>query len=197
MKNYIYSVMCVALLGYALGGCNKEEVTVTPYKQAKESREATMPAAKQMADTHAEEGGGLVWVLPDGWKEDPTPRPMREATLIAAEGEDGAQVIVTRLGGSYGDFSANVNRWRGQVGLEPLADASTVKPELMETPAGQVKLLKMEGADKGQLVAMLEQGESTWFFRLTGGKAAVAANEAKLRGMIGGLKASGGEKAKN
>jgi hypothetical protein len=131
----------------------------------------TMPAMGQPA---AE--AGLAWSTPAAWREDKTPRPMREATLVVEEGEKAAEVVVTRLGGQYGGFAANMNRWRGQVGLEPLDDVMTVGGRDIKSGAGDLKVYTIAGPTKGMVVGVLERGDFTWFFKLVGDKGTVTQN---------------------
>lgn len=68
------------------------------------------------------EGGaasGLAWDVPSGWSE-LAPTSMRVANFAV----DGAECYLTLLGGDGGGLAANVNRWRGQVGLAPLDGAA-------------------------------------------------------------------------
>ena len=71
--------------------------------------------------------------LPAGWSVGPE-NSMRKATWIVS-GPSGskAEIAVTVFPGSVGGLTANVNRWRGQIGLPPAspdeiaASAKTVK----------------------------------------------------------------------
>lgn len=176
----------------ALVGCNREPA-VSQTSQPKDTSTATMPAAQakptlptdhppvqpgtampgmDQAAVHLE----LAWTAPPAWREDKTQRPMREATFTVGEGEKAAEVVVTRLGGQFGDMAANINRWRGQVGAEPLADATTAPARDVKSSAGDVKVYTMEGPAKGMMVGMLKQGESTWFLKLVGDKTTVTQN---------------------
>lgn len=131
----------------------------------------TMPAMDQAAVQ-----SDVAWLAPAGWREDKTPRPMREATFQVGEGDKAAEVVVTRLGGQFGDMPSNINRWRGQVDLGPLADATTVTARDVKSPAGDVKVYSMEGPTKAITVGMLKQGDFTWFFKLVGDKGTVTQN---------------------
>jgi hypothetical protein len=64
----------------------------------------------------------LTWKTPEGWTEVP-PSEMRVASFKVA-GADGklADVSVVPLPGMAGTDTANVNRWRGQVGLPDATD---------------------------------------------------------------------------
>jgi hypothetical protein len=123
-----------------------------------------------------EQGAGLHWTLPRGWTESRS-GGMRYATLKPA-GDAKVDVSVVVLGGPAGGELANVNRWRGQLGLAPV-DAAAL-PSLrktVRTKAGDVSLFSFEAADKQgrMLVGYLFANDSTWFVKMTGEAAAVGA----------------------
>lgn len=63
----------------------------------------------------------IAWDLPEGWKEGPE-RMMREATLVLPAGEPPVEVAISKLtydGDENEYLLLNINRWRGQLGLEP------------------------------------------------------------------------------
>lgn len=166
----------------ALAGCDREPA-VSQTSQPKDTSTATTPAVQAkpsdqpgMGMDQAAAQAGLTWSAPGAWHEDKTPRPMREATFTVGEGDKAAELAVTRLSGQFGDMASNINRWRGQVGLEAVADAATVPSRDVKSAAGDVKVYTMEGPAKSITVGMLKQGESTWFFKLVGDKTTVAQN---------------------
>jgi hypothetical protein len=57
----------------------------------------------------------VAWTLPEGWREGD--QKGRYATLLTGPEADAIEISVMLLGG---DLLANVNRWRAQVGLEPV-----------------------------------------------------------------------------
>jgi len=64
--------------------------------------------------SHAQaENAPLVYELPDGWKKE---EETQFRTLNFSFGE-GGECYVSRVGGT---LEANLNRWRGQMGLEPV-----------------------------------------------------------------------------
>src|SRR5262245_14839287 len=62
----------------------------------------------------------LTWLLPDGWREAGGKTQTRFATLRA--GPEALEVSITSLGIEARDVKSNVNRWRGQIGLKPVAN---------------------------------------------------------------------------
>lgn len=66
----------------------------------------------------------ITWEVPEGWKEGPA-RMMREATFVLSEGESPVEVAISKLAydGDENEYLlANINRWRGQLGLEPVKE---------------------------------------------------------------------------
>jgi len=91
---------------------------------------------------------GPDWALPDGWEAEAGSQ-MRFATIRIAADEGPLEMSVIPLPTGEGSFDAyllsNVNRWRGQFGLEPIAEDQLAehahKIELGET----MWLVKFEG----------------------------------------------------
>jgi hypothetical protein len=68
------------------------------------------------------------FTAPTGWAEQP-PRPMRAHTFATKAGDGAAEVVVVRLSGNnIGPLDANINQWRGQVGLPPLPKDQSPPP---------------------------------------------------------------------
>ncbi len=120
---------------------------------------------------------GLSWTLPKGWTQTLS-GGIRYATLKPAGGGAlDASVVV--LPGEAGGEVANVNRWRGQLGLAPLdAAALPSARKTINTKVGPVSLydFSSEGAQKTRLVAGLALvNGSSWFFKMTGEATAIGA----------------------
>jgi hypothetical protein len=64
----------------------------------------------------------VAWTVPDGWQAQAGPAE-RHATFRLGPQSTGLEVTVTSLGKEAAAVLPNVNRWRGQIGLAPLADA--------------------------------------------------------------------------
>lgn len=68
------------------------------------------------------EDAPLAWTDPPGWRRTMGPRLPRYATLRLGRKGEGLEITVTKLGPEAGDVRQNVDRWRDQLGLEPLTD---------------------------------------------------------------------------
>ncbi len=91
-----------------------------------------------------------------------------------------ARVTVSALAGMAGGILPNINRWRGQVGLPPVA---TLEQQPITTPtiAGQESLqvdlvgpAGLDGDGRRQITAMFAFEGQMWFFKIDGDAAAVA-----------------------
>ncbi len=122
----------------------------------------------------AEAAGKPVWDVPAGWQAE-APGPMQLARFTTgAEGAQ-AEITVVSLPGSAGGTLANVNRWRGQIGLPPVTDAEL--PKLTSPVAGAdagAILVDLANPDQKRrlIAAAVPHGGSTWFYKLSGDDAA-------------------------
>jgi hypothetical protein len=124
---------------------------------------------------------GITDQPPASWQRQP-PSPLRKLSYLIS-GPDGirCEVSLVTLGGGAGGILENVNRWRSQLGLPRLDDASLqkeLKPPLT-TPLGKVLIVDFTGrpekgdpARDGRIIAgILNRGNETVFFKLRGNPA--------------------------
>lgn len=117
---------------------------------------------------------------PAGWT-DREATGMRQASLAVMEGEQMlADVSVIPLAGEAGGLLANVNRWRGQVGLEPTDEQTLQEALIPVTIDGEKEAVYVDlpGEADGEptriLSAVHQRGDVTWFIKMTGDSDAVA-----------------------
>jgi hypothetical protein len=135
------------------------------------------------------QGEKLAWALPKGWTETKG-SGMRYATLQpSVQGK--TEVSIVMLSGAVGGELANVNRWRGQIGLLPVDEAELPKlRSLVTSKAGPVALYDFtsEGQVKTRMVVgTLATGVSTWFLKLNGDADAVSSARADFVTYLGTL----------
>ena len=85
----------------------------------------------------------------------------------------------SRLGGGGGGALPNINRWRRQLGLPPVAELSDqpITPlNIRDDVAAMVDLSSPQGRTIAVMVPRPDQDE-TWFFKLTGPVDAVEAQK--------------------
>ncbi|HYQ80796.1 MAG TPA: hypothetical protein VEP68_04805 [Anaeromyxobacteraceae bacterium] len=183
----IVRATALAAVALALGACKRDEVS--HYQVPKESAApgtggmgmggAPPGMAGEVPPPPRPSGGGaLAWTLPKAWTETHGGDAMRFATLKPpVDGRIDVSVVV--LPGTAGGELANVNRWRGQIGLPPLDDAGLSKVRRdVATKAGRVSLYDFtsEGQTRTRLVAGLAVVEgNSWFLKMMGDERAVGA----------------------
>ena len=112
---------------------------------------------------------------PESW-DLATPFGPEKARFSISEGLIGsANVSMTVLQGDGGGLLGNVNRWRGQLGLEPVEEGDLkdmLKPA--ETLGAEALLVDLTGTSKRSQLeermigVIAPQGELTWFYKLMG-----------------------------
>ncbi len=99
---------------------------------------------------------------------------------FAVGGQDGqAEVTVSSFPGEVGGLLANVNRWRGQVGLPPIAAEELEKTvSSFDVIGGRASLVDLtghaaaQGGKETRIVGVIwPRGGQTWFYKMTGDSA--------------------------
>jgi hypothetical protein len=185
--------LALALL-FAGSGCDRDQVSRTAVAPAPpaQAQAPAMPAAPAQGQIpvmpppgmpgampggavpqppHPTGQGALQWVLPKGWTESPA-SGMRFATLNPP-GPGKVELSVVVLPGPAGGELANVNRWRGQIGLAPLEETALgLARKAVKSKAGTVAVYDFtsEGDVKTRMVTGLLATEdgNTWFLKLMG-----------------------------
>ncbi len=195
-------LLSLAALSLTLAGCNRDQAQV--YTVPKET--AVTPTTSAMPPGHPDAGGmgmggmgsgmnmgmdpsarpKLTYKTPDGWTES-DPGSMRVASFKIAKDGKQADVSVIPLGGAAGGDIANVNRWRGQVGLEPASEADLKKTaQAVEVTGQPAELYDIAGKNPGSgdsmrvLGVILHRDDVAWFFKMTGDDALVEAQKPAL-----------------
>lgn len=114
----------------------------------------------------------IHWTIPAGWKELPATSIRIGNFLIAGDNDKKAEVAITSFPGRVGTELDNVNRWRREIGLEPL-DQNTISSQSVAVDGKQGKLYDLSGKLGNTVVVALPQGSATWFFKLRGDKTIV------------------------
>ena len=122
-------------------------------------------------------GTGLAWTAPAAWKTK-AGSAMRKGSYAVGSAAAEADLSITAFPGDVGGEIANVNRWRGQVSLPPLADAD-VAGAVTRLSSNDLAITIVDcagtGADAQHILgAIVPFGGATWFFKLIGPEATVA-----------------------
>ena len=110
----------------------------------------------------------ITWSAPGDWKP-VSPGAMRyaEFSVQGAKNQTG-NVSVSVFAGNGGGDLENVNRWRGQIGLSPLA-AGELESLLTPVDGGEGRILSVDmTGPKGRVLAAWRRTDANvWFFKLT------------------------------
>jgi hypothetical protein len=170
-------IPALALL-FALCGCDDRK-SVKVRQVAKGEPQGPAPEAPPSLPTAtASAEAGVSDEPPASWQRQP-PSPLRKLSyLISGPGGTRCEVSLVTLGGGAGGTLENVNRWRSQLGLQALDEASlretTTSP--LTTPLGKVLIVDFTGRPEkedpdrdGRIIAgILNHGSETIFFKLRG-----------------------------
>jgi hypothetical protein len=123
-----------------------------------------------------------TWQAPAGWTEVESTSSMRLVSFSVPHGDEVGDLSVTKLGGGAGGMLANLNRWRRQLGLEPVGPAAPeAAGQATQASAGTFTWWSIvnDEADPsaGMLAGMLEAPDHVMFVKLTGTSELIAASE--------------------
>lgn len=148
----------------AAAGCNGEDRSVNTYAVPK-----SVASAPEMGAAGAA-GNGFVWQAPTGW-EPGRKSSMRLASYAVPAKGVMADCSLIALGGRGGGLVANVNRWRGQIGLPPWSETEVkAAATLITGKMGEMTYFRLENPEQPQsamLVAMIPGAGRTLFAKLT------------------------------
>ncbi len=162
------------------------------------SEPAPAPAAvapPSLLSPPAESSSGLPkWQVPAGWTEaEPGPMILKKFSIADAAGAK-ASVSISSFPGDVGGTFANVNRWRGQMGLSAVtSDQLAGVTVSLDTTAGKATLVDFTGKDAkagrpARLVgAIVPQGDKTWFYKLLGDAPLVGREKDNFLGFVKGV----------
>jgi hypothetical protein len=115
------------------------------------------------------------WDVPSGWKEIPGGQFLVAKFVVAGADSAQAAVNVSKSPGDGGGLLANLNRWRNQLSLGPLAEADLNKEtQPLDLPGGKASVADISGQDarngqKARLLAVvIPRSGETWFYKLMG-----------------------------
>jgi hypothetical protein len=136
-------------------------------------------AATQPAPA-SESGAKPAWETPASWTEEP-PTQMLVAKFSVTDNAARAEITISSFPGDVGGLLANVNRWRGQVSLPPVDEASLAQAVTqVDMQEGKGSFVELNGTDaktgqKARLVGVaVPHGGETWFFKMLGNEQVVA-----------------------
>ena len=203
MRSRLLPLTAVALL--LMAGCRDPKITT--YRIPKEKDPAPPAAASAapapapgatMANTAVTtaEGPGLSWTAPNHWTAKPASAMRKGSYAIAGDSGAVADLSITAFPGDVGGDLANVNRWRGQIQLPPLAAgelaAATTHLDYNGLHLTYVDLTSTSAtAPQRVLGAIVPHGEATWFFKVTGPAPLIAREQAAFADFLKTIRPAG------
>jgi len=135
-----------------------------------------------------------TWEVPSTWKSAPASTMRLASFALGGPGGQTGDLSVVALGPAAGGLLANINRWRGQFGLDPLDEAGlqktlTTVPLSGGETATVVDLVGTgEAAGRRLLGAIVSRNDRTWFYKLTGDAALVQSERGNFEKFIRSVK---------
>ena len=179
--------------------CKDEKIRT--YKVATDST-AESPAVPAAAPSGAvpnqeeHDAGSVAWQAPDDWKKEAVSQFLTAAYTLPG----GGRVTVSKLGGDGGGLAANINRWRGQLGFEPLDDKDVSGQPLKVTDSNEEMLLfnltKLDSVDDtpGILAGVLPLKLETWYFKFSGPVSVLRKSEGLFMEFLRSVRIAGSKK---
>jgi hypothetical protein len=190
LRKQALSLFMVVGVGLA---CSRDQIQSTQVEKAVPaplpSRQPTAPVSPAGGELPPAPvpgpGGTLQWTLPKGWTAAGA-SGMRYATLKPGAGTEVSIVVLT---GAAGGELANLNRWRGQLGLPPVDEAALGQArKVVKSKAGAVSVFDLTGGSSRMVVGLLSAPTGdTWFLKLTGEDAPVAQAKPDFMKLLGTL----------
>lgn len=132
----------------------------------------------------------LTWTAPAQWQAKAPGSVRKGSYAVNGEGGTVGDLGITAFPGDTGGLHANINRWRGQIGLNPIGNAEVdASLEHIDANGLHIDFADMVGPNGIRLLgAIVPHGGETWFFKLTGPDALVSKERAAFREFIQTIK---------
>ena len=131
------------------------------------------------------------WEKPDSWIPSKG-SSMRIASFDVPFSTGMGDLSVMELGGDGGGPVANVNRWRGQIGLEPLEENEIMaQAQRGESELGPYQIFQLtndSSSDRAILAAILSMNNSTLYIKLTASNDGIKELELDFRNFCSSIK---------
>lgn len=166
LSGLVAGTILMVLPGFMVG-CSDDDQIKT-YSVPKETPAASQPSQALAPIPTATAPAVQLWHPPVGWREDTQRKSMRVATYLVPDADGPVEVVISQFPGTVGGTLNNINRWRGQVGLAPIAEADLGQSiETFTNPGFQGYLLHARGTEKHMLAAGIYEvaQDRTWFIK--------------------------------
>jgi hypothetical protein len=155
----------------------------------------SMPGAVTTQRPPKPRQGGPAWTVPAGWKEIDGGQFLFGKFVVTGEAGAQATVNVSVSAGDGGGLLPNVNRWRSQLGQGLWTEAELQKSlQEIEVAGGKAAYIELAGTDTSTerpattLGAKVVRDGQTWYYKLMGDPALVAAQKDAFVAFVKGVK---------
>ncbi len=122
----------------------------------------------------------LHWHPPAAWREEAAVG-FRRGSFKLGPTDQAADLSITAFPGPAGGLRENINRWRGQLALPPLAETEEPAAPLSGAAMPGMLWVELDGGPAGILGGIVTEGAETWFFKLSGPASTLAAVREEFR----------------
>jgi len=143
----------------------------TVLRAGQEPVKALAPPASPPSSSAPPTPSAPEWSIPTHWAPGQSSSMRLASYKVSDEEGNELDFSVTTFPGDVGGLLANVNRWLGQIGLESTDEVGLKHYVSSITIDGMAaQLVEASSTDKTFYAAILKRNNSSWFFKLTGGK---------------------------
>lgn len=129
----------------------------------------------------------LKFDTPDGWTAK-RGSAIRKASLATPGDAEVTAFAFPNSAPGMADPLANINRWRGEVGLEPTTAEKLAEESSEITLSGDTATyVELVGESETTYAAMTERGSQVWFFKLRGTSEAVATQQEAFKAWLSSM----------
>ena len=152
-----------------------EFVKTVRFVEGGEADRLPAPPAPPASAAETSSPPAFKWAVPEGWQA-VAPGQMQVAKFSVPE-QNGtkAEVAVSVFPSESGGTLANVNRWRQQLGLEPVEEAALKNYVTPLDAAPDALLVDLANEQRRMLGAIVPRDGRWWFYKMMGDAPAVAA----------------------
>lgn len=182
MNKVVYLFLIVVL-----AGCGRDEIVT--YRAPKEAAVAVEANAGghdhsvAAAEAPRPAGKGFsVRELPEGWTES-----AGSGMRVVSYSIEGTSIDFYLISLSMGDIPSNVNRWRGQIGLDTAtAEEIAGEVETFEVSGHAVSYIELYNPDNemGIIAAIIDLAPRYWYFTAKGTSAELKEHAGAIRGFL-------------
>ena len=127
--------------------------------------ESSKPAGETAVTSPKPSGSTLTFDTPENWEAGKA-SSMRAASFAVTDGDKSLDISAMMAGG---DELSNVNRWRGQIGLEDVTQETINETSQELNVDGTTgRLFNLVGEEQTIVAVIVPMGGQSWFFKMMG-----------------------------